>query len=87
MSLQACKSQFGHSEAAAGAAGLLFSCVSAGLVQTFDLMHLRSMNAHVAAALNASPAGLIRAPRQQSPANSAHSRVGLSSFAYQVRFR
>jgi hypothetical protein len=87
--LQACKSMFGHSEAAAGTAGLLFSCIELSLAKTFDLVHLRTLNPHVEPLLAdpATASAKLYAPRQSNPLCARESSVqsGLSSFAYQVR--
>ena len=83
--LQACKSQFGHSEAAAGAAGLLFSCASVSQQVTFDLVHLRDMNRHVTTVVEGVRSLAVAAPRQLSAGAGSVSPCGMSSFAFQVR--
>eukprot|EP00873_Tetraselmis_striata_P016306 jgi/Tetstr1/436570/TSEL_025367.t2 len=86
VTLQACKSMFGHSEASAGTAGLMFTCIEVSLGKALDLVHLRNLNPHLEPLMSSSSVGVkLLATRQSNPFCGADNtiRSGLSSFAYQ----
>lgn len=89
VTLQACKSMFGHSEASAGTAGLMFTCIEVSLGKALDLVHLRNLNPHLEPLMSSSSVGVkLLATRQSNPFCGADNtiRSGLSSFAYQVGY-
>ena len=85
--LQACKSAFAHSEAAAGVIGLLCSVNIHGIGSLVGIQHLRSVNPHAQECLqDAARAHNTAVPRQPEPwvlSGEKHQAVGTSSFAYQ----
>ena len=77
------KSCYGHTEGAAGLTGLLLAAQAAGQQCAAPVMHLRSMNPYVVAALGdwQKSSGLAAAiPRQQQAAPQAARLAGTSSF-------
>ena len=83
----------GHAEPAAGIAGLLGALSSIGSAQLQPILHLRSVNAHVAAALQqhqqllpATPAAVHIARQLASKMTGLHDEAltGCSAFAFQV---
>ena len=89
LSLQAGKSRMGHAEPAAGIAGLLGALGSLGSALLQPILHLRSINAHVTAALQQHRSGMAAASgaaRQQAPARQSDSvsLAGCSAFAFQA---
>ena len=89
LSLQAGKSTMGHAEPAAGIAGLLGALGSLGSALLQPVLHLRSMNTHVTAALQQHQRRMtagIAAARQQAPAlqSGSFGLAGCSAFAFQA---
>ncbi len=90
LSLQAGKSRMGHAEPAAGIAGLLGAVDTIGIAQLQPILHLRSVNPHVAAALQQQPdhsTSGVMVSRQHAPAvaTAGDALAGCSAFAFQVR--
>ena len=83
--LQACKSNAGHTEAAAGATGLLYAFELQARQSVLGLQHLRNLNPHVSDLKHSTQACTLVAPRQQAGLASMTSKtlVGTSSFAFQ----
>ena len=80
------KSSLGHSEAGAGALGILRMVAKLEAQSVAPLAHLRTLNPHVLSILLSSQ-GICEAylPRQVAPGNSRPRYSGISSFAFQVR--
>ena len=82
--LMAVKSRLGHAETGAGALGVFHACQALCGRSTDALVHLRTLNPHVAGVLDSHSRKLQAAlPRQAGPAQA--SCVGISSFAFQVQ--
>ncbi|KAK9803996.1 hypothetical protein WJX72_011444 [[Myrmecia] bisecta] len=85
--LLATKSRLGHAEAGAGVMGMLHVVQRLGSQQTCAIMHLRTVNPHVASILGAAPKFASLAPKQYGPGvccgADAVSNIGISSFAFQ----
>ena len=84
--IQACKSNAGHTEAAAGATGLLYAFELQARQSVLGLQHLRNLNPHVADLKHSSTqACTLVAPRQKAGLSSmtCSALVGTSSFAFQ----
>lgn len=84
------KSGIGHTEPAAGMAGLVHAAAAAAGHAALPVLHLRALNPYLVGALEAPGiAATISIPRQQRGAvlgqHSAGSISGISSFAFQVR--
>lgn len=84
------KSRLGHAEAGAGVMGIVHVLQRLGQHQTSAVLHLRSVNPHVASTLD-SHSGKCTAllPRQEGPGPCSifaegEGHLGLSSFAFQV---
>lgn len=80
------KSSLGHSEAGAGALGILRIVAKLEAQSSAPLAHLRTLNPHVLSILQSSQ-GTCEAylPRQVAPGNTRPKYSGISSFAFQVR--
>jgi hypothetical protein len=85
--LAAAKSRAGHSEACAGAVGLLSAARRLRSAAAPRITHLRAASAHVAGVLAAHGRRLAALlPRQACPgAGGAHLHAGVSAFAFQAR--
>ena len=79
------KSSLGHSEAGAGALGVMRMAAKLEAFNIAPLAHLRTLNPHVLGILQSSQ-GNCQAfvPRQLSPGNTSSICSGISSFAFQV---
>ena len=80
----ASKGFLGHTEPAAGVVSLIMAVTSLQNLAQFPIMHLRTLNPHVAAIMGAAP-GSVTLPRQGGPLAGANlqRRSGVSSFAFQ----
>ena len=76
LTLLASKASLGHAEGAAGLVSALFAAADAGGGPRPGVLHLRSLNPHVGAAL----AGGATAPRAVGPSHTASALRGASSF-------
>ena len=77
------KACFGHTEGTAGLTGLLLAAASLQQATAPPVMHLRSLNPYVAAALTdwvRQRGAAVRAPRQAAPAAGTGLLAGSSSF-------
>lgn len=83
LALEASKSHQGHAEPAAGLVGLLHATHAMTHGLGHAIMHLRSPNPFLTAALQSGP---CRVGRQQSPSGHASEAacMGISAFAFQV---
>ena len=80
------KSSLGHSEAGAGALGILRMAARLTSQDSAPLAHLCTLNPHVLGILEFSQSnGQARLPRQVAPRSIAPLHAGVSSFAFQVR--
>ena len=84
VTLMASKGFLGHTEPAAGVVSLTMAVTSLHNLAQFPIMHLRTLNPHVATIMGASP-GSITLPRQNGALAQANNRpcTGISSFAFQ----
>lgn len=83
--MMSAKSSLGHSEAGAGALGIMCMAIISEALTTAPLAHLRTLNPHVLGILQSS-LGNCNAfmPRQVAPGNTTSICSGISSFAFQV---
>lgn len=85
----AAKSTLGHSEPAAGVMNILHACTAFQSSASLPILHLHTLNPHIAATLDQSAArGLAYMPRQTAPAmlqgsSAAVALAGVSAFAFQ----
>ena len=84
VTLMASKGFLGHTEPAAGLVSLIMAASSLQNLAAFPIMHLKTLNPHVAAIMAGSP-GSVTLPRQCSALAQAHAlpSTGISSFAFQ----
>ena len=81
--LAAAKSRGGHAETGAGAVGVRAAAMRLGCLKQLPLAHLRSVNAHVAQALDAAKAGQWFAPRELVGGFEGGGVACVSAFAFQ----
>ena len=85
LEMMSAKSSLGHSEAGAGALGILRMAAKVEAHSTAPLGHLRTLNPHVLGILQLSLGKrLAYLPRQVAPGNEIPFHSGISSFAFQV---
>ena len=84
VTLMASKGFLGHTEPAAGVVSLIMAATAMQSCAHPPIMHLRTLNPHVATLMGAAP-GAISLPRQHGALAQAmaHSCIGVSSFAFQ----
>ena len=84
VTLMASKGFLGHTEPAAGVVSLIMAVTSLENSAAFPIMHLRTLNPHIAAIMAASSGG-VTLPRQGGalPQGAPALATGISSFAFQ----
>ena len=85
VTLMASKGFLGHTEPAAGVVSLIMAATSLQSSAAFPIMHLRTLNPHLAAIMAGSSGGvtLPRQSRALPQAGQALASTGISSFAFQ----